>query len=109
MVVILNDLDLDSDYLPDQVVQEALSFVTGVGAFKEAHRLPNGQEVTYTFSWATGMRSLHYLGAYRAHFHAEPPAWVAFEHPYHRGTLLRLAREGNRQIPPVKPISRNPK
>lgn len=75
---------------PIKEIIKILSGDPGAGSFRQVVTRADGQVVTYRFSWATGMGSLHYKSRYRMHFAEDEPSWVLLEHPYHQ---IRLCNE----------------
>jgi hypothetical protein len=74
---------------PDGEIIEILGDEPGYGSFSQTVTRPDGREVTYRFSWATGMGSSHYRWRYHEHFGEDEPPWVELEHPYHQIGLCK--------------------
>ena len=74
---------------PDGEIIEILGDEPGYGSFSQTVTRADGREVTYRFSWATGMGSSHYRWRYHEHFGEDEPPWVELEHPYHQICLCK--------------------
>jgi len=68
------------------------------GNFSEKRTLPNGVEVQYSLSHATGMSSSSHLSKYRSIF-GKAPDWLIFCNPSHRISLCCMAQEINTSLP----------
>lgn len=68
------------------------------GSFKETMETTSGQQVTFSFAFATGMAWIAKQGAYKTHF-GILPAWVLSLHPMHRIQICDLAIRVGEKLP----------
>lgn len=79
-------------------LQIAASEPPSWGSFKEIVSPADGVQITYRFSWATGMAWSHKKSSYVNRF-GEPPKWVYLLHPSHRTRICDLSIVAGQPLP----------
>ena len=86
-----------------QMLLDAITKVRGSGMFRQLTTSADGEATTHSFSFATGIASLHWRKKYRDQFMGKEPAWLSEIHPGACSEICQIAIASKRALPKKKP------